>query len=63
MPACSELARQVQRLWSDPALATRLGQAARAKAMRLWRPENHLARLLAVYEGVLATSSASSHSA
>lgn len=59
----AELARHVQRLWSDPALATRLGQAARAKAMRLWRPESHLARVLAVYEGVLTKPSASSISA
>ncbi len=59
----ADLADKVQRLWQDPALCQRLGQAARAKATLLWRPDRHLARLLALYDGVLATAAASSKSA
>jgi glycosyltransferase involved in cell wall biosynthesis len=49
------LAAQVQRLWDAPALAARLGQAARDKALRLWSPQQHLKQVLAVYEAVLAS--------
>jgi len=50
----TELARQVHKLWQDPALAGRMGQAARDKAMAQWGPQRHAAEVLAVYEGVLA---------
>ena len=43
----ADLADKVLRLWHDPALCQRMGQAARAKAPRLWRPDKHLSRMLA----------------
>ena len=51
----AQLAQQVQRLWDDPALAARLGQAARDKALHLWHPQRHIAQVLAVYASVLAS--------
>lgn len=50
----SELARQVQKLWSDPAGAGRMGRAARDKAVALWGPQRHAAQVLQVYEELLA---------
>ena len=50
----AQLAQQVQRLWDDPALAARLGQAARDKALHLWHPQRHITQVLAVYASVLA---------
>jgi glycosyltransferase involved in cell wall biosynthesis len=47
------LARQVRRLWNDPALAARLGQGARAKALRLWSPTQHVEQVQEIYEAAL----------
>lgn len=50
----ADLARQVQKLWQDPALAGRMGEAARAKASALWRPQQHAAQVLQVYTELLS---------
>jgi len=47
------LARAIARLQDDPALARRLGQAARRKAMDLFDEKIVIARTLAVYQEVL----------
>ena len=48
------LARAIARLQDDPALARRLGQAARRKAMALFDEKIVIERTLAVYQEVLA---------
>jgi glycosyltransferase involved in cell wall biosynthesis len=45
-----DLARKVSRLWDDPELCRRLGQAARAKAASLWSPGSHFERTKAIYD-------------
>lgn len=50
----ADLARQVTRLWTDPALCQRLGQAGRDKAIARWHPQRHMDALLKVYARVLA---------
>jgi glycosyltransferase involved in cell wall biosynthesis len=47
-----DLARKVTRLWEDPALCRRFGQAARAKAASQWNPFSHFERTQAVYDRV-----------
>ncbi|MGH9786943.1 MAG: glycosyltransferase, partial [Terriglobia bacterium] len=48
-----DLAEKVTRLWDDPQLCRRLGQAARQRAMNLWRPQRHFERLISAYEEVV----------
>ncbi len=48
----SDLAEKITLLWNNPDLCRRLGQAAREKAQRLWRPERFFERLLSVYAQV-----------
>ena len=48
-----DLAEKVTRLWDDPQLSRRLGQAARQRATNLWRPQRHFERLLSAYEEVV----------
>jgi len=45
-----DLARKVARLWDDPQLCRRLGQAARAKAASVWSPGSHFERTKAIYD-------------
>jgi len=55
---CHALAEKVAILWNNPELARRMGQAARQKAMRLWRPELHMRQLRGLYETVCARKQA-----
>ena len=50
------LANAIEQLLDDGALRTRLGAAARAKALRLWHPEVVARQTVAVYEAVLCSS-------
>lgn len=50
------LAFQIQRIFEDPALAARLSQAARAKALQSHDPERNLVALIAVYQAITAGS-------
>lgn len=52
-----DLARQVRLLWDHPALAARMGQAARAKALTCWAPHLHAHQVLQVYESLLSRGS------
>ena len=47
------LARAIARLQDDPALAARLGEAARAKALAEYDERNIVARTLEVYRGLV----------
>jgi glycosyltransferase involved in cell wall biosynthesis len=49
-----DLAEKVQRLWSDPQLCRRLGQAARQKAITHWSSDQHVQGLKAVYGDLCA---------
>jgi len=49
-----DLSEKVKRLWSDPALCRRLGQAARQKAVSHWSAQQHVQRLRTVYENLCA---------
>jgi glycosyltransferase involved in cell wall biosynthesis len=49
-----DLADKIMRLWSDSALARRLGRAAREKAVAIWHPDRHVERLMTVYEAALS---------
>ncbi len=53
-----ELASKMKLLWDDPDLCRELGARARQKAMRLWSPEQHFDRTMAVYRSVLAKAHA-----
>jgi len=44
-----DLADKVTRLWNDPELCRRLGQAARTKAEHEWNPRRHFERHLDLY--------------
>ncbi|NLF33193.1 MAG: glycosyltransferase family 4 protein [Planctomycetes bacterium] len=44
-----QLAGALRRLWDDPALARRLGRAAREKACAAWTPRQHLDGVLGAY--------------
>ncbi len=48
------LRRSLETLASDPALAARLGAAGRERAARLFMPETHVARLVELYDELLA---------
>lgn len=48
-----DMAAQMQRLWHDPALARRLGTAARAHVAESYNAEVHLSRLKAAYARAL----------
>lgn len=45
-----ELASKICRLWYNPQLCTKMGQASREKALRDYGPEKYYERLIAVYE-------------
>lgn len=47
------LAFQIRRIFEDPALAERLSQAARARALETHDPERNLAHLIAAYETIM----------
>jgi glycosyltransferase involved in cell wall biosynthesis len=47
------LAAAMQQLWSDPDLCTRMGQAARARAMQLFTPDAYYNRLKAAFERLI----------
>lgn len=47
--SAADLRAKIEYLFSHPALAARMGKAARAKAEREYSPQAHLRRLLAVY--------------
>jgi glycosyltransferase involved in cell wall biosynthesis len=49
-----DLAGKVMRLWRDPDLCRRLGQAGRRKALSRWTARAHFERTKSVYEQVLA---------
>jgi glycosyltransferase involved in cell wall biosynthesis len=49
-----DLSEKVKRLWDDPQLCRRLGQAARRKAVSLWSTERHVQRLQSLYEDLCA---------
>jgi glycosyltransferase involved in cell wall biosynthesis len=49
-----DLREKVKRLWDDPQLCRRLGQAARRKAVSLWSTERHVQRLRSIYEDLCA---------
>jgi len=49
----SDLAEKISRLWNDPALCTRLGQAAREKAKNQFNIDEHYERTLNAYQRVL----------
>jgi glycosyltransferase involved in cell wall biosynthesis len=51
-----DLARRVARLWADPDLCRRLGQAARAKAASHWSPRSHFERLKSVYDALCGSA-------
>jgi glycosyltransferase involved in cell wall biosynthesis len=51
-----DLALKVARLWGDPDLCRRLGQAARAKAAALWSPRSHFERLKSVYDALCGSA-------
>jgi glycosyltransferase involved in cell wall biosynthesis len=46
----ADLAEKLNRLWNDADLLRRLGNAARHRAVSLWRPERHFEITLAVYQ-------------
>lgn len=48
-----DLAGKLRRLWDDPALCRRLGQAGRERVVREFNEDVYYDRLMAVYEGVL----------
>lgn len=45
-----ELASKIRRLWNNPQLCTKMGQAGREKALCDYGPEKYHERLMAVYE-------------
>lgn len=49
-----DLSEKVKRLWEEPELCRRLGQAARKKAVALWSPDRHAQRLKAIYADLRA---------
>ena len=49
-----DLARQMRRLWDEPALCRRLGEAAREHALRTASPAAHAEAVLQAYAAVLA---------
>jgi glycosyltransferase involved in cell wall biosynthesis len=51
-----DLAQKVARLWADPDLCRRLGQAARAKAASLWSPRSHFERTQSVYDALCGSA-------
>jgi glycosyltransferase involved in cell wall biosynthesis len=51
-----DLARQMRRLWDDPALCHRLGAAGHADVATRFSEDAHFARLMATYEAALATT-------
>jgi glycosyltransferase involved in cell wall biosynthesis len=50
----ADLADKVMRLWRDPELCRRLGEAGRRKAIRNWNPARHVERTKALYQSALA---------
>jgi glycosyltransferase involved in cell wall biosynthesis len=50
----ADLADKVMRLWRDPALCRRLGEAGRRKAQERWTERGHFDRTTALYEQILA---------
>ncbi len=51
--APEEIASQLQRVFSDPQLAAKLGQAAKAHAAKTYAPDNNVSRILDFYQRVL----------
>jgi len=49
-----DLAEKVTRLWNDTELCRRFGRNARAKAVRRWNPETHVAGLVETYSKAIA---------
>jgi glycosyltransferase involved in cell wall biosynthesis len=49
----ADLSEALRRLWSDPGLCRRLGEAARLKALRIWSPAHHLALYRTAYARTL----------
>lgn len=47
------LSSAMQQLWNDPALCTRMGHAARVRAMKLFTPDAFYRRLKTVFERVI----------
>lgn len=50
----ADLARQMRRLWDDPALCRQLGGAGRADVCARFNEDAHFDRLVAAYEGALS---------
>lgn len=51
-----ELAEKMRQLWHDPALCEKMGKNARHKAEAEFSPEAHYAKIIAVYEKLIATN-------
>lgn len=49
-----DLAQKIRRLWEDPDLCLRMGQAGRERAIREYGEETHFKRLMAAYDQALA---------